>query len=87
MLDYLNEIAPMKEIRLRKSYVPWFDTELTKLSTLLDRLHKKAMKLSLKKESSEYSLFIVTRNQFRSAFRSKMIAYYEEKSDFKKTDL
>jgi hypothetical protein len=53
MLNCLIEKAPVKEIRLRKSYVPWFDTELTKLSTLQDRLHKNAIKSSLKKESSE----------------------------------
>jgi hypothetical protein len=84
ILDCLNQIAPLKEIRLNKSYVPWFDAELTKMSTLRDKLHKKAMTSSLKKESTEYSLFIVARNRFRNAFRSKMNAYYEEKSDFKK---
>ena len=42
------------------------------------------LKSSLRKESTEYSLFLVARNRFKTAFRSKMIAYYEEKSDFSK---
>ena len=80
----MNVIAPAKEIRLRKSYVPWFDAELVKLSTIRDKLHKKAMKSQLKKDSTDFSLFVGARNRFRAVFKAKMTSYYEEKSDFKK---
>jgi hypothetical protein len=81
-VDCLNVIAPAKEIRLRKSYVPWFDAELVKLSTIRDKLHKKAMKSQLKKDSTDFSLFVSARNRFRAVFKAKMTSNYEEKSDF-----
>ena len=42
--DCLNEIAPLKEMGVRKDNKPWFDTELHRLALTRDRLHQKAMK-------------------------------------------
>ena len=53
-LEYVNSAVPYKDVTVRPSDMPWYDTEIRKYSRIRDRLKSKAIKSSSLSDWNKY---------------------------------
>ena len=83
ILSEVDKISPLKKIKLKQeSKCPWFDLELTKSKAARDTYYAVFVKSRLEHDWNRYK---IARKDFQSLNRTKIIAYFENKSakDFK----
>ena len=78
IVDVLDNIAPMKTIRIKKNNLPWVDAEMRKLFQERDRLHSFAT--GFPKSDPIWDTYKACRNFCKSRLRRKMFEFYSDKS-------
>ena len=76
LMSVINEIAPIKEIRVKSRTEEWFDGEVVESIKIRDKLFKKFKK---SKSQNDKELFKVARNSTQSLINKKKKSFYEEK--------
>lgn len=84
ILDVLNEIAPLKQIRLRNRNLPWVDYELRLYLSLRDKVYSIARLFD--KSHEIWNKFRCIRNYCKTLFRRKMADYFQKKTIETKSD-
>lgn len=82
--DVLNEIAPIRSIRVKKNHLPWVDSEMKKLFIIRDKIYSTDQLYD--KSHSIWFEFKIIRNRCKSMLRQKMKNYYINKTSSKMGD-
>ena len=77
-MDVINEVAPLKSIRIKRDNLPWIDNEHRKLFDNRDKIHAVLMSYN-DKSYPLWDNFRELRNNCRSSLRKKMRAFFVEK--------
>jgi hypothetical protein len=80
ILDLIDELAPIKELRPRTSNLPWVDAELRSSFNYRDKLFSLAVSSGSSRESPEWSDFRTARNSSRQLLRLKMKDFFMDKT-------
>ena len=78
-MNVINEVAPLKTIRVKRDNLPWVDNEMRDLFSKRDALHTVAMSYN-DKSHQIWDLYRDLRNFCRSTLRQKMRSFFVEKT-------
>jgi hypothetical protein len=76
LLKLLDDLAPLKKVRVPFKRIPWCDAEVRLRIKERDALHGVFVKNGSNKGSSFWSDFVIARNKCKSLIRQKMKAYF-----------
>ena len=79
IIDVLDQVAPLKTVRIKIDNQPWFDDELRKFTNERNRIHSYA--LNYPSSDPIWDRFRQFRNYCKSLNRRKMIEFYKDKSN------
>ena len=78
IMDIVNEVTPLKSVRLKNSSLPWFGQELISLFRKRDKLYESATSF-YDKTHQTWKSFVEFRNFCKSQQRLKMIDFFLKK--------
>jgi hypothetical protein len=79
IMNVINEVAPLKTIRVKRDNLPWVDNEMRDLFSKRDALHTVATSYN-DKSHQIWDLYRDLRNFCRSTLRQKMRSFFVEKT-------
>jgi len=75
-MDVLDEIAPIKTVRLKQRTEPWFDAEII---DLINRRDKKLFMYKKSKDEALYKEFKILRNKTQAKIYKAKVSFYSNK--------
>ena len=79
IIDVLDQVAPLKTVKIKIDNQPWFDDELRKFTNERNRIHSYAQ--NYPSRDPIWDCFWQFRNYCKSLNRRKMIEFYKDKSN------
>ena len=70
--DIVNEIAPMKDIRVKGNSKPWFDNDIMEAITVRDKLKERFLRTKL---HDDHELFKEQRNSVQQKIKNKKMNF------------
>ena len=77
LTDMIDEIAPMKKVKMKANNLAWVDSELRNLFKWRDKLFSKALKEDKTRSGPLWMEFRDARNICKSKLRAKMVLFFQ----------
>ena len=76
MIEVVNNIAPLKTVRIKNTSTEWFDREIAEKLSIRDKLLKK---LNPSRLNIEWEIYKEATNDVQKTIKQKKKTYFEEK--------